>query len=307
MSDRTPRILVVDDDAEIVDMVKILLSTKGYTVDSASDGHAGLEQLRQAVAEGAPYHLAIVDLRMPRVSGLQFCKQVRGDHTLAATPLLAMSGMGSEINKPDQFWAEGLGSDDFMAKPFDILSLIGRVEALLRKSMYVSQGGPSGSGAQAPGGSGAARASKAAAGAYDPADPVSVVRAFIESWNIADFPTEADTLSEEMLGGLDRAQYAARRSTLWHEEGDARARRVAGTVTLGKVTGNVASVQAMREDIDAAGRPMERKDERFTLRRTSSGWKIVNVRSRPLADTPTPVLARVETADSLEGAAARRE
>ena len=263
MTQKITKVLVIDDDHEIVEVIKMILRTKGYQIDVAYDGESGLEQLYR----GAPYDLLICDLRMPRMSGLEFCRRVRADEAVASTPLLVISSMGSEIDKPDAFWAAGLGCDDFLPKPFDPLALLGRVEYLLRKNQYVSHGALAGS-------------NGAGVMAFDPHDPEQVVRAFVESWNVQDFATEFDTLSDEMLGGLQRSEYAQRRLQLYAEEGGAETRHEALDVTLIRESGNVATVACLREDT-IRGR-IERKDERYTLKRTPAGWKIVNVRSRPL-------------------------
>ncbi len=262
MSFSNTRILVVDDDHEVVEVVKIILRTKGYHIDVAYDGEAGLEQLHR----GGPYQLVICDLRMPKMSGLEFCRQLRANPEVAATPVLVISSMGSEVEKPDSFWAVGLGSDDFLSKPFDPLALLGRVEYLLRKHQYVSHGAPAGNGSAAP--------------TFDPHNAEQVVRAFVESWNSANFGAEHDTLSEEMLGGLNRGQYVQRRSQVYKEEDGVSLRQEALDVTVVREMGNVSTVACLREDT-RNGR-VERKDERYTLKRTATGWKIVNVRSRPL-------------------------
>ena len=262
------RLLVVDDDPEVVEMIRIILSTKGYRCDVAYDGQEGLERL---IAEG-PYDLVLVDLRMPRMSGMEFCRRVRGDEALAATPLLVVSSMGSEIDKPDAFWRAGLGSDDFLAKPFDPLSLLGKVEYLLRKNAYVSHGGPSGSGPAI------ASANPGGEASFDPDDPAAVVRAYVECWNRGDFACEVQTLTDEMMGGLTTEEYQRRRAQLWNEEGGASTQHQALDVTVVKAEGNVATVACLREDT-ARGRT-EARDERYTLRRTAAGWKIANVRSR---------------------------
>lgn len=263
MTSSRTKILVVDDDHEVVEVVKIILRTKGYDIDVAYDGEAGLEQLHR----GGPYDLVICDLRMPRMSGMEFCRRVRADETVSSTPLLVISSMGSEIDKPESFWNEGLGSDDFLPKPFDPLALLGRVEYLLRKHQYVSHG--------APAGNGAGRVT------FDPHDSTEVVRAFVESWNSQDFGAEYDTLGEEMLGGLSRTEYMQRRRQLYTEERGDGNRHEALDVTLLRQVGNVATVACLRED--TRGGRVDRRDERYTLKRTGAGWKIVNVRSRPLS------------------------
>src|SRR5881394_3775114 len=129
------KIVIVDDNKNMLDLIKAVLRTKGYELFAAYDGEEGLK-----VTQEVKPHLVIVDLRMPKMSGLEFCKRVRADESIATTPLLVVSSITVGTDKSDAFWAAGLGSDDFLPKPFDPLNLLGRVEYLLRKKEYVSAG-----------------------------------------------------------------------------------------------------------------------------------------------------------------------
>src|SRR5690606_25677081 len=128
------RILVVDDEADVVELVRVVLSTKGYEVIPTYNGEDGL-----AAALAEKPDMIITDLKMPGISGMEFIKRVRANPEIAAIPILVISSLGSQVDKPDSFWTLGLGSDDFLAKPFDPLGLLGRVEYLLRKNTYVSE------------------------------------------------------------------------------------------------------------------------------------------------------------------------
>jgi hypothetical protein len=111
------------------------------------------------------------------------------------------------------------------------------------------------------------------------AEPDEVVRVFVESWNTRDFVAEFNALGDEMLGGLTCQEYVARRAQLYADEkGDTVKCRVLDMDV--EIRGQLATVACLREDM-AQDSP-RRKDERYTLRRTPTGWKIVTMRSRPM-------------------------
>jgi CheY-like chemotaxis protein len=276
------RILVVDDESDVVEIVRVVLNTRGYEVLPCYNGEDGLRLL---VSERPD--LVITDLKMPGMSGMEFIKRLRAMADVAHTPVLVISSLGSQVEKPDAFWSMGLGSDDFLAKPFDPLSLLGRVEYLLRKNDYVSEK-PAGGGAAGPGaGAAGIGAGSAAAGRNRPGkealssdDPADVVRAFVDAWNHQDFETEANALSSEMLHGLSRADYISRRQQSFADDANATRHQA---IDIQMISGNdlAATVACLRDDIIRG--VSHRKDERYTLKKTPEGWKIVNVRSRVLA------------------------
>ncbi|MBX7246102.1 MAG: response regulator, partial [Candidatus Sumerlaeaceae bacterium] len=128
-------ILIVDEDYHTVEMAKLILKTKGYEATGSTDGAEGWELLKKIRPD-----LAIIEMRMPGMSAIEFCKRVRREPELAETPILITSGLVANSDKSDSFWAKGLGADDFLIKPYDPLGLLSRVEYLLRKSNYVSHG-----------------------------------------------------------------------------------------------------------------------------------------------------------------------
>lgn len=267
------KILVIDDEFEIVEFVKAILKTKGHDVLTAYDGEQGWELLMSARPD-----LAIVDLRMPKVSGLEFCRRVRRTPEVAATPLLVISSLGAVSDKPESFWAAGLRADDFLAKPFDPLTLLGRVEFLLRKRTYLSEANH----AEQFANSQAAEVPKTRIPAGWKDDPEQVVRVFVESWNRRDFATEYETLAEEMLGDVQRDEYVARRQRAYEEAGEQRPQQIVLDL-FSKVSHLMAAVDCLRED--RIGDMKIAKDERYLLRKTADGWKIVSVRSRPISKT----------------------
>lgn len=267
------RVLVVDDETDIVELVRVVLSTKGYEVIPTYNGEDGL---KAALAEKPD--LIITDLKMPGMSGMEFIKRVRSNAEVAGIPVLVISSLGSQVDKPDSFWTLGLGSDDFLAKPFDPLGLLGRVEYLLRKNTYVSE-------QKNPVGSGIANNPTPPAG--NPAheilaseNPADIVKAFVLAWNDQDFVIEYDCLGEEMLNGLGKNEYIHRRMQSYADDKGTTRHQVIDAEAL-KTGDTTATVACLRDD--TMGGESNRKDERYTLKKTQKGWKIVNVRSRALA------------------------
>lgn len=120
------RILVIEDDKDIVELVRYNLEKDGYQVSSTGDGGAGLAQLRKA-----PPDLLVLDLMLPKVSGLDICKDVRRDASLNRLPILILTAKGEEA---DRVVGLELGADDYVTKPFSPRELVARVKALLRRS-----------------------------------------------------------------------------------------------------------------------------------------------------------------------------
>ncbi|MDO3412549.1 response regulator transcription factor [Saccharibacillus sp. CPCC 101409] len=122
------RILVVEDDREILEGIAIYLRNQGYEVLRAADGVEGLEQL-----EREEVHLAIVDIMMPRMDGMTMTMKLREKHEL---PVIFLSAKSEEI---DKIAGLNIGADDYVAKPFAPMELLARVNSQLRRySKYLS-------------------------------------------------------------------------------------------------------------------------------------------------------------------------
>jgi DNA-binding response OmpR family regulator len=119
-------ILVVDDDAKIVRLVKTYLEREGYRVVTAGDGPAALEAI-----EAQRPALVVLDLMLPELDGRAVLRAVRRDEEAAATPVLVLSARGTTIDR-----IAGLedGADDYLPKPFSPAELVVRVKAILRRS-----------------------------------------------------------------------------------------------------------------------------------------------------------------------------
>lgn len=116
-------ILIIDDDKDIVSLLELYLKNEGYKVLKGYDGEEALSIIdRQSI------DLVILDVMMPKIDGLEVCKQIRLSQN---TPILMLS---AKVEDMDKIIGLMTGADDYMGKPFNPLELIARVKALLRRS-----------------------------------------------------------------------------------------------------------------------------------------------------------------------------
>ncbi|MVW79075.1 response regulator transcription factor [Bordetella sp. 02P26C-1] len=118
------RILIVEDDAHIADLLQLHLRDEGYAVTHAADGDAGLRQL-----ESGHWDALVLDLMLPGIDGLEICKRARA--AARYTPIIIASARSSEVHR---ILGLELGADDYLAKPFSMLELVARIKALLRRA-----------------------------------------------------------------------------------------------------------------------------------------------------------------------------
>ncbi|HLF14697.1 MAG TPA: response regulator transcription factor [Bacteroidota bacterium] len=117
-------ILVVDDDRDIVDLVKYNLRKEGYNVLIARNGAAALEQANQMP------DLVILDVMMPEVNGWEVVKRLKSGVKTSAIPIIFLTAKGSEV---DEVLGLELGADDYLVKPISIPKLLARVRSIFRK------------------------------------------------------------------------------------------------------------------------------------------------------------------------------
>jgi phosphate regulon transcriptional regulator PhoB len=120
------RVLLIEDDRDIVELVRYNLEREGFQVAAATDGVTGLAQVRKA-----PPDLLLLDLMLPRLSGLEICKEIRRDQSLNRLPILMLTARGEEA---DRVVGLEMGADDYVTKPFSPRELGARVKALLRRT-----------------------------------------------------------------------------------------------------------------------------------------------------------------------------
>ena len=117
------KILVVEDEKNIAELERDYLEANGYTVEIEFDGKNGLDK-----AIGSDYDLVILDVMLPGIDGFEVCRQIRKHKEC---PVLMVSAKKDEI---DKIRGLGLGADDYITKPFNILELKARIRALLRRA-----------------------------------------------------------------------------------------------------------------------------------------------------------------------------
>ncbi len=120
----SPRVLIVEDDAHIAELLRMHLRDEGYAVTHAADGDAGVREL-----ERGSWDALVLDLTLPGVDGLEICRRARA--MARYTPIIITSARSSEMHR---ILGLELGADDYLAKPFSVLELVARVRALLRRT-----------------------------------------------------------------------------------------------------------------------------------------------------------------------------
>ncbi|MGE8640205.1 MAG: response regulator transcription factor [Achromobacter sp.] len=127
--DTPRRVLIVEDDAHIAELLRLHLRDEGYAVEHAADGNEGMRRL-----EEGSWDALVLDLMLPGVDGLEICKRARA--MARYTPIIITSARSSEVHR---ILGLELGADDYLAKPFSMLELVARVRALLRRSDAVER------------------------------------------------------------------------------------------------------------------------------------------------------------------------
>lgn len=125
------RILVVDDERSIAELVEIHLLSEGYHVHRAESGPAALQILSEVAID-----LAILDIMMPGMDGLELCRLIRRDRNI---PIMMLSAKSEDV---DKILGLKTGADDYLTKPFNPLELVARVKAQLRRYFALNPGIP---------------------------------------------------------------------------------------------------------------------------------------------------------------------
>lgn len=116
------RILVVDDEKEIADLIELFLSSEGYEIIKCFDGKSALEKI-----ENEQIDLAILDIMLPDIGGFELCRAIRKEHNY---PVIMLTARTDDIDKISGLT---IGADDYMTKPFNPLELVARVKAQIRR------------------------------------------------------------------------------------------------------------------------------------------------------------------------------
>jgi two-component system phosphate regulon response regulator PhoB len=123
---RKKRIVIVEDERELADLVSYNLRAAGYEPAIVHDGRSALDLIRQA-----PPDLVILDIMLPELSGIEVAQRLRGQPGTRSVPILMMTAKAEES---DQISGLNAGADDYVTKPFSLKVLLARVEALLRRA-----------------------------------------------------------------------------------------------------------------------------------------------------------------------------
>jgi len=123
MKNNAIKILVVDDEPNIADVIKSFLESKGFAVVTADNGHKALEAFQRE-----PISLIVLDLMLPGLSGEEVCKAIR---KRSRVPIIMLTAKSEEESMLEGL---GIGADDYIAKPFSLKALHARIEAVLRRS-----------------------------------------------------------------------------------------------------------------------------------------------------------------------------
>ena len=117
-------ILVIDDDESLRDTIAVMLEQEGFQVALAADGRTGLDRALTLKPD-----LLLVDLRLPALSGMEVCKQLRSSNV--QTPIIVLSAVGDEV---DKVLLLEIGADDYIVKPFGVREVLARIRAVLRRT-----------------------------------------------------------------------------------------------------------------------------------------------------------------------------
>lgn len=126
------KILVVEDDRALANVLEYNLSREGFAVACASDGQDALNQARARTPD-----LVLLDIMIPILDGIQVCRQLRSDPATINTPIIMLTAKGEET---DQVVGFSAGADDYVTKPFSVRILLERVKALLRRRERIGDG-----------------------------------------------------------------------------------------------------------------------------------------------------------------------
>lgn len=120
-----PRIVIIEDEQDIVELVRYNFRKEGFELQSFGRGKDGLEYLRRSSAD-----LVLIDILLPDLDGFEICKHLRADERLRSVPVIFLTARGEEI---DRVLGLEIGGDDYVVKPFSPRELVARVKAVLRR------------------------------------------------------------------------------------------------------------------------------------------------------------------------------
>lgn len=120
------RVLVVEDEEDIQELLKYNLTKEGYQVHLAESGESGLQEAKKILPD-----LLVLDLMLPKMNGLEVCRQLKGDSNTKHIPIIMLTAKGEET---DIVIGLEMGADDYITKPFSVQVFLSRVKAVLRRN-----------------------------------------------------------------------------------------------------------------------------------------------------------------------------
>ena len=119
------KVLIIEDDKDIIELLRHYLGKEGFISEHALDGFSGLKK-----AQAEKFDLIVLDIMLPEIDGLEVCKELRADPKTHSTPIIMLTAKTEET---DKIVGLELGADDYVTKPFSPRELVARVKALLRR------------------------------------------------------------------------------------------------------------------------------------------------------------------------------
>jgi len=117
------KILVVDDEPNVIRSLIFVLEKEGYNVSSATDGEDAITKIQQSKPD-----LMLLDVMMPKKNGYEVCKEIKGSSSLNDIHVIMLTAKGQEVDREKGLDA---GADEFMSKPFSLMMVVGKVKELL--------------------------------------------------------------------------------------------------------------------------------------------------------------------------------
>jgi DNA-binding response OmpR family regulator len=130
------RILVIEDDVDLVELLRFKLTQAGFLTLAAADGADGLEKVRTLRPD-----LILLDLMLPELDGFALCEILRRDRSTRTVPIIILSAMSGELARVAGL---GAGANDFLSKPFSLKVLIYRIQTILGENQKAELGQPTG-------------------------------------------------------------------------------------------------------------------------------------------------------------------
>ncbi len=126
------RIVIIEDEKDIIELVRYNFEKEGFEITSFTHGKAGLEHLRRHTPD-----LLLLDIMLPDDNGLEICRSVRADRHLKTLPIIFLTARGEEV---DRILGLEMGGDDYVVKPFSPRELVSRAKAVLRRRAQPAEG-----------------------------------------------------------------------------------------------------------------------------------------------------------------------